>query len=68
MISQKLKEDNTHRLNTPIYLAMEMKLLPAMENKKKLQVRFELQTNEQQQLFADLTHFLHLYLPKMLEN
>ena len=68
LISQKLKEDNQHRLNTPIYFAVEMKFLPTMENKKKLQVRFELQTNEQHQLFADLAHFLHLYLPKMLDN
>jgi hypothetical protein len=45
---------------------MEMKLLPTMEQ-KKAQIRFELQSNEQYQLFADLTHFLNLYLPKMLD-
>lgn len=67
LISQKLKEEKDHCLETPIYLAMEMKLLPTM-NEKKLQVRFEVQTSEQHQLFIDLTHFLNLYLPKMIEN
>lgn len=67
-ISEKLKEDGNHRLSTPIYLSMEMKLLPTMEKKKKLQMRLELQTNEQQQLFVDLNHFLHQFLPKMLED
>lgn len=67
-ISQKLKDDGNHRLSTPIYVSMEMKILPSMEKKKKLQMRLELQTNEQQQLFVDLTHFLHQFLPKMLED
>ncbi len=66
LISLKLQEEQDHRLETPIYLSMEIKLLPTME-KKKAQIRFELQTNEQHQLFADLTHFLNLYLPKMLD-
>ena len=66
LISEKLKEEQDHRLEAPICLSMEMKMLPTME-KKQAQVRFELQTNEQHQLFADLTHFLHLYLPKMME-
>ncbi len=70
MISQKLKEDKDHRLETPIYLSMEMKLLPVMDEKKskKAKICLELQTTEQHQLFVDLTHFLNLYLPKMLEN
>jgi hypothetical protein len=64
LISEKLRDD--HRLETPIYLSMEIKLLPTMEQ-KKIQIHFQLQTNEQHQLFADLTHFLNLYLPKMLQ-
>jgi len=67
LISMKLKEEKDHRLETPIYISMEIKLLPTMNN-KKAQIRFELQTNEQHQLFIDLTHFLNLYLPKMIEN
>ncbi len=49
---------------------MEMKLLPVMDEKKskKAKICLELQTTEQHQLFVDLTHFLNLYLPKMLEN
>jgi len=70
LISNKLKEDKDHRLETPIYLSMEIKLLPIMDEKsnKKAKICLELQTNEQHQLFADLTHFLNLYLPKMIEN
>ena len=70
MISHKLKEDKDHRLEIPIYLSMEIKLLPTVDEKKnnKAQIRFEFQTNEQHQLFVDLTHFLNLYLPKMLAN
>jgi hypothetical protein len=67
LISQKLKEEKDHHLETPIYLSMEIKLLPTMDD-KKAQIRFELQTNEHHQLFVDLTHFLNLYLPKMIEN
>jgi hypothetical protein len=70
LISKKLKEEKDHRLETPICLSMDIKLLPTSDDKKenKGQIRFELQTNEQHQLFADLTHFLTLYLPKMMEN
>jgi len=71
LISNKLKEEKDHRLETPIYLSMEMKLIPIIDeknNKKKVQIRFELQTNEHHQLFVDLIHFLNLYLPKMIEN
>ncbi len=70
LISLKLKEDKNHRLEIPIYLSMEIKLLPMIneKNKNKVQIRFEYQTNEQHQLFVDLTHFLNLYLPKMVAN
>ncbi|UJR23045.1 hypothetical protein I4U23_026071 [Adineta vaga] len=71
LISHKLKEDHEHRLETPIYLSMEMKFLPTTVTEKsnqKVQIHFEFQANEQYQLFVDLTHFLTLYLPKMLTN
>ncbi|CAF2465536.1 unnamed protein product [Rotaria sp. Silwood2] len=69
LISNKLKEGNNHHLETPIYLSIEIKLLPTTidENHNKANIRLELQTNEHHQLFADLSHFLNLYLPKMLE-
>ncbi|CAF0947367.1 unnamed protein product [Rotaria sp. Silwood1] len=70
LISNKLKEDKNHHLETPIYLSMEIKFLPTtIDNRNnKVQLRLESQTNEQHQLFVDLSHFLNLYLPKMLET
>ena len=70
LISEKLKEEKDHCLETPIYLSMVIKLLPTMDDRNKIkgQIGFELQTTEHHQLFADLTHFLTLYLPKMLDN
>ncbi|CAF0939318.1 unnamed protein product [Rotaria sordida] len=68
LISSKLKEDNNHRLEIPIYLSMEIKFVPTTNDNNKAHIRLELQTNEHHQLFVDLSHFLNLYLPKMLET
>ncbi|CAF1396654.1 unnamed protein product [Adineta steineri] len=70
LISYKLKDDKDHHLEKPIYLSMDIKLVPLIDdsNKNKAQIRFEFQTNQQHQLFVDLTHFLTLYLPKMFTN
>jgi len=66
-ISLKLKEDKEHQLPTPIYLSAEIKILPTI-NETKAQIRFQLQTQEYHKLFIDLTHFLNLYLPKLILN
>ena len=71
LISNKLKEENDHCLEAPIYLSMEINLLSTAVNKNntnKAQIHFELQTTGQHQLFVDLTHFLTFYLAKMLGN
>ena len=70
LISAKLKEEKDHQLKTPLYLAMQTKLvtLPSETKQHQAQLRLTLQTSDQQQLFVDLGHFLSLYLPKMMEN
>lgn len=68
LISHKLKEDKDHHLPLPIYLSLDIKYPQPTAGQNKVQLYFELQTNEQHQLFTDLSHFLNLYLPKMLEN
>ncbi|CAF1170292.1 unnamed protein product [Adineta ricciae] len=71
LISKKLQEDPNHHLEMPLYMSMEMKFLPMTEtehNLRKVRIYFEFQATEQHQLFVDLTHFLTLYLPKMLTN
>lgn len=70
LISYQLKEDKSHCLTKPLYLSMDIKLLPTTDDNEKIKAKIglELQTNEQHQLFADLSHFLNLYLPKVLGN
>jgi hypothetical protein len=68
-MSTKLKDDKDHRLKMPLFISVETKLIAYNdETHRKAQVHVKLQGQEQHQLFVDLSHFLTLYLPKMLEN
>ena len=70
LISDKLKEDHDHRIKTSFYVSMATKSVASIDDatSQKAQIQFELHTKEHQQLFVDLTHFLALYLPKMLQT
>ena len=70
LISMKLKEEKDQQLKTPLYVSMETKLIASTDDAKqqKARIHLESQSSEQPQCFIDLSHFLALYLPKMLEN